>query len=178
MAIVMTNDPSMTGWGWAILDKSVVLESGCIKTEPEDKKRRIRKADDRIRRISLINKELIKVIKEHKPYALLSELPHGSQSANAAVMIGMVAGVMQAISDCFGIPVEWYSEGDAKKSVHGRVGNVTKLDTIVKMKEVYGVSWATGTLYKDEAVADALAIHHVACEQSPLVKFLEKRTDL
>ena len=50
---ILTNDPSMTAWGWAVLSGSgKVYKTGCIKTSPEQKKRRIRKGDDTVRRAS------------------------------------------------------------------------------------------------------------------------------
>lgn len=38
------------------------------------------------------------------------------------------------------------------------------------MMENYS-NWHTGVKYKDEAIADALAIHFVAMEQSSVLKF-------
>jgi Holliday junction resolvasome RuvABC endonuclease subunit len=84
-------------------------------------------------------------------------------------MIGMVAGVLQTISDWTNKPIEWYSEADAKKAALGRV-SATKLDMIGVMLEKYD-NWVTGIKYKDEAIADALAIHNVAMQQSNVLKF-------
>ena len=119
---ILTNDPSMTGWGVAVLDYAEnILFTDCIKTEPSSKKLRIRKGDDTIRRISEINKRLIYIINKYNVQFIVSELPHGSQNARAAVMIGVVSGIGQTLSDTFGISIEWYSEGDAKKALHNRI---------------------------------------------------------
>ena len=167
---VLTNDPSLTAWGWAVLDQhGEILEVGCIKTAPEHKKRRIRVGDDNIRRISEINLTLKHVIERYNISYMLSELPHGSQNANAAKMIGMVAAICQTISDWKDIPIEWYSEGDAKKAVLGRV-SCTKREMIDAIEKLYGVEW-TGIKYRDEAGADALAIHYAAMQQSNVLKF-------
>ena len=167
--IILTNDPSITGWGYAVLDaQDNVLTTGCIKTTPLHKKRRTRKGDDTVRRVSEINQRLIKVIKHYKVSYILTELPHGSQNASAAVMIGIVTGIVQTLSDALKIGVEWYAEADAKKCLLGKQ-SATKKETIDAIDKVYNVPWK-GIKYKDEAVADALAIHYVAVKQSSVLQ--------
>ena len=46
----------------------------------------------------------------------------------------------------------------------------TKKEMVDKIGELYGVHWS-GTKYKDEAGADALAIHYVASQQSNVLKY-------
>jgi len=166
---VLANDPSITAWGWAVVDQEVgekgkVLEVGCIKTSPGYKKQKIRKGDDTTRRVMEINTALLSVIYKYNIKFLLSELPHGSQSAAAAVMIGIVTGIGQTLSDALGIPIEWYSEGDSKKNLLGKL-SATKDETKDAISSLYKVPW-TGVKYHDEAVADALAVYHVAINQS------------
>lgn len=169
--VIMANDPSLTAWGWAVLEPDgTVIDTGAIKTTPSPAKMRIRKGDDRVRRITELNNQLIKVIKEHKVSYLLSELPHGSQSAVLATMIGMICGIQQTISDCLGIPVEWFSEKDAKTALAGR-SSLTKKETIERIDKLYNVEWH-GTKWENEAVADALAIFHVATQQSNVIKMM------
>ena len=166
---VLANDPSLTGWGYAIIEPpNNIIEVGCIKTGAENKKRRIRKGDDTIRRVSEINHELLKVIRHHKINYILSELPHGSQNASAATMVGIVSGIAQTIADTLNLPIDWYSEGDAKKHLLNK-RSATKQETIDAIKSLYHVPWF-GIKYKDEAVADALAIYHVALSESSLLK--------
>ena len=171
---ILTNDPSMTAWGYTVLNwNSEILTTGCIKTEPSQKKLRIRKGDSTVRRISEINQVLISVIKEYEVNYILSELPHGSQNASAAVMIGAVAGIVQTISDILDIGLEWYSENDAKKCLFNRQ-SVTKQEMINRINALYTVPW-TKVKYKDEAVADALAIHFTAMRMSSTLKLLKSR---
>ena len=170
--IVLTNDPSITAWGYAVLDaQDKILATGCIKTEPLYKKRRTRKGDDTVRRVSEINQRLIKVIRHYKVTYLLTELPHGSQNASAAVMIGIVTGVVQTLSDALKIGVEWYAEMDAKKCVLGK-NSATKREMINAICELYDVPWK-GVKYKDEAIADALAIHYTATKQSNVLQLFK-----
>jgi len=170
---ILTNDPSFTAWGWAVLNnKDHILETGCIKTTPEQKKRRIRTSDDRYRRTVEIIQKLKKIIREYNIRLILSEVPHGSQNANAAVMIGVVTGVTTTISECLGIPIEYYSEQDAKKAVLGKKA-ATKGDMIEAICKLYEVD-LKGIKYIDEAVADALAIHYVASKQSQIFKMMKR----
>lgn len=168
---ILTNDPSMTAWGWAVLNTdNEVIKAGCIKTQPEYKKLRIRKGDDTVRRVSDITKELLKVFDMYPIKLILSELPHGSQNAQAAVMIGVVTGIMQALSTSLNIPIEWFSEQDAKKTLTGRK-SVTKREIINAIDKIYSIRWK-GIKYKDEAIADSLAIHHTAVINSNLLKVI------
>lgn len=170
---ILTNDPSMTAWGWAVVGyNNKVIKTGCIKTATEGKKRRIRKSDETAQRISEINNILLSVIKQYNVNYILTEAPHGSQNANAAIMIGAVAAIVQTISDCLNIGVEWYSEGDSKKCLLGK-NSATKQETVDAIKKLYDVSW-TGKKYKDEAVADALAVHYCASKQSPTLKMMKR----
>ena len=72
---ILTNDPSMTAWGWAIVDfQNNVIKTGCIKTEKSGKKLRIRVADDDANRISEVNKILLEIIKRYNVTYILTEL--------------------------------------------------------------------------------------------------------
>lgn len=168
---ILACDPSMTAFGWVVLDfQRNILESGCIKTESESKKLRIRKGDDTIRRITEMVETIVNVIEKNHVTYIVSELPHGSQSASAADMLGIVKGIVQTISICKNIGIEWYSEGDSKKALHGDgKKTVSKADTIKAINKIYKVVWP-GAKFRNEAVADALAVHHVACIQSPVLK--------
>ncbi len=169
--VILTNDPSLTAWGYCVMKNNTVLECGCIKTTPEHKKKRIRKSDDTVRRISELNKILLGLIKRHEVDFILSEAPHGSQNASAAMMVGIVAGMIQTISDTLEIPVEWYSEMDSKKFVLGKKAAV-KVEMINAIKKLYEVPWKK-VKYHDEAVADAIAVYHTACGLSPTLKLLK-----
>lgn len=171
---ILTNDPSFTAWGWAVINaKGRILKTGCIKTKTEGKKRRIRKGDETVQRTGEINSVLLGLIKEFNIGYLLTELPHGSQNASGAVMIGITIGVLKTLSDSLDIGIEWYSEGDSKKCALGKISS-TKDEMIQAMKQHYGTSWIKGTKYIDEAVADALAIHHVAMKESGVLKMIKR----
>lgn len=149
------------------------MERGCIKTAPSKKALRIRKSDDRVNRVSEINQQLKNVIDTYGVNYVVSELPHGSQSAVAAIALGMITGAVQAMADFTNIPIEWFSEADSKKTALGKQ-SAEKSEMITVMKKIYNSNWCTGTKYKDEAVADALAVYYCATIKSTTLKFLSK----
>jgi len=171
---ILTNDPSFTAWGWAVVSSAYnkIRETGCIKTAPEQNKRRIRASDDRTRRAADIVQELLRIIRKYDIKMIISEAPHGSQNAQAAIMIGMVAGITTAISECLDIPIEYYAEADSKKAILGKRA-ATKSDMIEAIDKLYEVDWKS-IKYIDEAVADALAVHYVATKQSQMLKMMKK----
>lgn len=168
---VIAFDPSLTAFGYVVMEGSVVIQKGCIKTTPANKKLRIRKGDDRMHRINEIAKQLLPIIQNNNVVYIVSELPHGSQSAVAAIALGLVNGMVGGISAALGIPVEWFSEADAKLEMLGKRSS-TKQEMIDACVEEYGADWVTGTKYKDEAVADSLAIYAVAVSESPVISYL------
>jgi Holliday junction resolvasome RuvABC endonuclease subunit len=170
---ILTNDPSFTAWGWAVLDNDAnVIDCGCIKTAPEQKKRRIRTSDDRTRRTVEITQELLRLIRKYNIKYILTEAPHGSQNASAAVMIGITTGVITAISECLEIPLESYNEQDSKKCLLGKKA-ATKQETLDAIDGLYDVPF-TGVGYRDEAIADAIAVYHVAIRLSQTLKMMKK----
>ena len=170
---ILTNDPSMTGWGWAIVDfQNNVIKTGCIKTEKSSKKLRIRVADDDAKRISEINKILLEVIKHYNVKYILTELQHGSQNAIAAKWVGATTAMIVTIADTLNIGMESYSENDSKKCLLGKK-SATKQETIDAISKLYNVPWL-GIAFRDEAVADALSIHYCASKNSPTLKMMRK----
>lgn len=168
--VIMTHDPSFTAWGYAIVNANGETKTnGCIKTVSMHKVLRIRKGDDTIRRIGEINAVILEEIEKHGVNYMLCELPHGSQNASAAVMVGAVAAIIQTISDTMGIPVDWYSEADSKKALLNKT-SATKKETIDRICELYDVPLPKA-MYQQEAICDAMAVFHVASKESSFIKF-------
>ena len=167
---VLSLDPSLTAFGYVVLQGNTIINQGCIKTETGHKKLRIRKGDDRMRRVSEINQKLKEVIELHNIKYIVSELPHGSQSAVAAIALGLVSGAVQSMADFLDIGLEWYSEGDAKKAILGK-NSASKSEIIERINELYDVEWFKAK-YKNEAVADSLAVYHAAKQQSSVLKLM------
>lgn len=171
---ILTNDPSLTAWGWAIVDwNGVIVAAGCLKTVPENKKQRIRKGDDNVRRVNEISLALVKIIKKYNVNYIVTELPHGSQNAAAATMIGIVLGILETISVTMDIGIEWYMEADSKKAVLGKTAS-TKQEMIKAISKLFPDTPWKGVGFRDEAIADAMAIYYVARQQSSTLKLLNQ----
>ena len=174
--VVLALDPSLTGFGWAVIKQNKIIDTGCIKTIPEFKKRKIYKATDRMRRVHIINRILKRAIEKHNINYIVTELPHGSQSAIAAISLGMVSSMPQTIADFLGFKIEHYSEGESKKALLGK-RSAEKIETIYAIDKLFDVPitkgikkdkkdkvialWS-GIAYKDEAVADAISVYYAA----------------
>lgn len=125
-------------------------------------------------RIEFIGNKLKEVIEEYEVKFIVSELPHGSQSALAATALGLVSGLVSGASIFSDIGLEWYNEGECKKSLLGKI-SATKGDIIIAIDNLYNVPWK-GVMYHDEAVADAMAVYHTAMKKSPYLKtFIKQR---
>lgn len=172
---ILTCDPSMTAWGWAVIDYSgKILHVGCIKTKKLAKKLRIRVGDDDCRRVSEINSIIRLIVRQNNVNLILGELPGGgSKSAVSAKALGEAKAMLQSASDYLEIPIEWYSEGDSKKCLLNKL-SATKQETIDAISQIYQVPWFN-IQYKNEAVADAIAVYHVALHQSTVLKFFKNK---
>ena len=168
---ILVNDPSITAWGWGVITlKGEIKAAGCIKTTPSNKKLKIRKGDDRCRRISEINQVLLELIEKYNVCFILSEQPHGSQNAMAAIMIGVCLSILQTLADTLRLGIEWYSENDCKQCLLGK-RSATKFETLVAIDLLYTVPWVH-VGYIDEAVADAMAVYHYGLKNSNILRIL------
>lgn len=175
---IMACDPSLTAFGIVVLRNNLVIDHGVVATKPEAKKRKIREGDDMVRRTRELLQALVRVINKHNVTYIVTELPHGSQNSRGAIMIGIVMGIMESMNTLRNIPVEYYSEADAKKAVVGRI-SATKKQIIEAVDELYEVKWqykpsGKPLEYYNEAVADALAIYYCAECSSPTLKFMNQ----
>lgn len=170
---ILTNDPSFTAWGWAVLslDGKKIITTGCIVTEPKHKKLRIRKGDDNVRRINEIGCTLNQVIDKYNVQYVVSEQPHGSQNANAALMVGGTIGILETICVTRKIGNEWYSESDSKNELLGKDSG-TKTEMINAVIHHFPNLKLPKAKYAQEAIADALAVYVVAEKQSTAIRFL------
>lgn len=173
---ILACDPSLTGWGWAIINwDGSVVDTGMIKTEPLHKKMRIRVGDDFARRIKEIVQVLFTNIKTHNVNYMVCELPHGSQNANAAKMVGAVPSIMETMAMTLDLGLEWYSEADGKKIVLGKTSG-SKDDMVKAIKKLFPEVYfkPTGAKAINEAVADSLACYMIASVQSNTMKMMKK----
>jgi len=171
---ILVNDPSITAWGWGVITlKGEIIDAGCIKTKPSNKKLKIRKGDDRCRRISEINQVLLELIEKYNVCFILSEQPHGSQNAMAAIMIGVCLSILQTLADTLRLGIEWYSENDCKQCLLGK-RSAEKEETIQSIKKLYPDVPFKNIKYIDEAIADAMAVYHYGRNNSNILRIYLK----
>lgn len=173
---ILTLDPSLTAFGWAVIDEYYVIESGCIKTSPSKKVLKIRKGDDRIRRIDEMLNVFHHLFEKYPIQYVLSEQPHGSQSASAATSLGIMLGLIQTMAKFKNIHVEWYSEGESKRCMLYK-NEATKQEMVDAVRGKPYKGWfreGKGQKAINEAVADALAVHYVASKNSFVLKTFKK----
>lgn len=173
--IILSNDPSMTAWGYSVIRNGCIMDSGCIVTEPTEKVKRIRKSDDDARRVSEIVQRLLHIIQVYGVNYMVAESPGGSKSYSAAKSFAQVISISQTLSDCLKIPLEFFSEAEAKKAVFGpgKKRTVSKLDMMREIDKLFlNVGWS-GKKYIDEAVADSLAVYVAAKQLSNTLKFIQ-----
>lgn len=148
---------------------------GCIETKPSKKKVNLRAGDDLVRRVVEIHTVLHEILKRCRIDLIVAELPHGSQNHKGAIMIGTVVGILQTLANFKGIPLEWYSEKDAKTAA-GLTDGSSKQMVMDKMAKRFGLRYEYKTnkeRRQQEAMADAMLIYHAALVHSPFLAHLK-----
>lgn len=146
--ITVSFDPSLTGWGYAVFHNDMLVDYGIVST----KKGKGRVAFDLVNRAFYIVDRLLPIIQSSD--VIVSELPHGSQSSAAAVMIGMVIGISTALSRASAKPIYFYLQRDWSIFIHGKHIS-DKNETVKKILQLYEIK---GSKRKVEAVADAVSV--------------------
>jgi len=116
--MILALDIAFANLGWVVFDKGEPVAWGVISTEPT-KKKNVMVSDDYAGRCMDYSSQLITVIQRYKPKGIVGELPHGSQSASSAKLLGGAVGIVCAVATMHGMPCEWISEGDSKKASLG-----------------------------------------------------------
>jgi len=105
--IVLGLDPSLTAYGWAIVDRSrdVVLSAGCIRTEKDARKSHMYAADQDALRVIMLAEGLEEAVLKARSFAgsidqsprIVCEAPAGAQHAASAKALGQSFGVTLGI---------------------------------------------------------------------------------
>ena len=171
---VLCFDPSLTAWGWALVDPETdhIVDTGVVVTKPSDKKIKMSKGDDLARRYKIIVNALKPLVEQSD--LIVTEQPHGSQSYHAAVMVGAVTSMVVTLSQCLSVPVEFFTESECKSLLFGKPASISKNQTKRKISKKYKIDWS-GVDYVDFAVADALSVYNAAKVSSPLLSILLKK---
>jgi len=160
--LILSLDPSKNATGYVIynLDKMSIVETGVFDARTSKTfKRKTEKHQEECRNFS---KFLEEIFLKYGFHTIVSEYPHGTQSANASRSLSMVNSVISTFADFFGCELITYLERDAKKNHFGRI-KVKKLETIKAMNETFSdfvppTKNGKPIKYKQEAISDALLI--------------------
>lgn len=99
--IVLGLDPSLTAYGWAIVERGTtdrVLASGCIRTEKDARKSHMYAADQDAQRLVELAAGILVAFEQASTYSghavrIVCEAPAGAQHATVAKALGQSLGV-------------------------------------------------------------------------------------
>ena len=160
--IVFTSDPSLTAFGWAILNtKSMtIIDGGCIKTKKSSDKRALKSIDLGVRGL-IICKKLHEVALAYPIKRITYEIPVGAKSYQAATSLALVHGIMLYFCAIVDVPFTRVAAKYAKVNIAGEstatkdqvyegcISKISNLEEFLKGK----------TKEERYAVADAVAVY-------------------
>jgi Holliday junction resolvasome RuvABC endonuclease subunit len=167
--IVLGLDPSLTAYGWAIVDRDVkppnVIAAGCIRTEKDGRKQHMYQADQDAQRIVLLAHGIGSALQQAmklpqaltQPVRVVCEAPAGAQHATAAKALGQSLGVTLGVLVTRGVGVRFVQAHEVKRSLGG-AKDASK--DAVAAGVLARAQWASTASTKParEAEADAAAV--------------------
>ena len=157
--MTLTLDPSLTAFGWAVVDDLTIIDYGCIITKKDNK---IRVTSDRIRRLSLIVNTLQEVMQKYPIDIVYFEIPSGSKSNTAAIALGMIHGLVVTFCICNNVAFTPCLAKSAKKTTTGDSDGTKEavfINVLNSFKNARKLFDTKMTKEKRFAVSDALAIY-------------------
>ena len=122
MGRIIALDVSLRATGFAVVDAGQqpekLLQYGYIPTMP-DKRRKGRRTEDDIRRVSLIVLQLRTLLEKWQPGLVVAELPSWSQSSRGAVAQGVSLGILGALRVIDAVPCLWVDPQETKTGATG-----------------------------------------------------------
>ena len=177
-AVLEYDQAHSTGWGH--------VNTTCLVTKPEAKKRRIYETDDKVRRVRILCTGLAALIKEGDPLLVSAELPSsGGKSASAHASMGIAISVVTCVTELFGVPLRSYSWDDIKLKVANKKTASKKeiQDAIVGARPDLGVQYKstnkkskTGYPCNFEHIADAIGAGMCAFDSDVVEALVRART--
>lgn len=174
--IVLGLDPSLTAYGWAIVERTGasahggnVLASGCVRTEKDGKKSHMYAADQDAQRIILLAHGIENALSlarasversgsPDRPHVrVVCEAPAGAQHATAAKALGQSLGVTIGVLVTRGVGVRFVQAHEVKQRLGG--SKAASKDEVAR--GVHGrTAWQSSASTKPEREAehDAAAV--------------------
>lgn len=157
--MILCLDIAFANMGWSAVYKGTPVGFGTIRTE-KDKRKQTRVSDDNMHRAGMLSEGLIEILKHnHEIKGIIGEVPHGSQNAVAAKLLGFACGVVSGVAAASGIPCEWVSEGDSKKAAIGKRSGTKEEMMDWCRRQWPEIKFPTAKTHF-EHVADSLAAYH------------------
>lgn len=127
-AKILALDPAQNNTGYAVFGEDKVLSTGTIrlKTDLEG----VEKA--KYLQIEFA-RQLMDIVRREQPDVVVSEFPHGSQSAAAMRGLASVSGVITGICLYAKIDLGFYTEYEVKKTLFGRAKGVSKEEMMYRV---------------------------------------------
>lgn len=121
MSRILGIDAGFACLGLVVMAGEQVLHAEAVRTEPAQRKKALRVADDDAERCQFLARELARVIDTWKPAGAVVELPSGgAQGARSHRTMGMATAVVASVLEITGIAAEWVTPLGVKKAAAGR----------------------------------------------------------
>lgn len=146
--IILGIDPGIADTGYAVIksegSKLTCLDYGSIQTSPKS---------GLVKRLEILNNELDKVIKKHKPDIGAVEELFFCQNAKTAMIVGQARGVILLTISQNKIPLKEVTPLQVKQAV-STYGRATKVQVQKMVKLILGLD----EIPRPDDAADALAV--------------------
>ena len=155
---ILSLDPSLTCYGYAVIIDNVLKECGSIKTQPI--KGKLLSVGDTLR-LDFLSKTLITLVTKYKIDEILFEEPAGSKSSRAGVALGMTKGLTIGIANGMGLSYRSMRAREIKELVTGdSTAEKDEIIKIVKQKFPNFTKLIKGyNQLQIEAAADAVGVY-------------------
>lgn len=155
--MILTLDPSLRAFGWAIVSANKIIACGCIKTAKSSK----RVTDSDTDRLEFISKELADQILKYNPTKIVFEHAAGSKSSRANQALAFVKGLVIGLAVAYNIPFQTVTAKEVKKGLtSNRNAEKDELQKIVIEKYPdFNEKTLKFSKEKKFAVSDAIAVY-------------------
>jgi Holliday junction resolvasome RuvABC endonuclease subunit len=171
---IMGIDAGFNGMGVVIVEGRTVLFAGSSLTKRAPKKKAVRVADDDTDRCQEHARYLRDAVEKFGPAGVVCEMPNGgAQSGRAARTMGMATGIVAAVLEMTGLPLEVTTPMDGKKAAT-RKRDATKQEVELGVRDAF--DWGDHmpkTAAEREHVCDAAAAI-LAAEGGVLIRTMKQ----
>ena len=161
MSLIFCVDAGLAHIGGAVMETrpEAIVQLYHFGTEKCDQRIKLRKSDDKHRRVQECARFYAGVVHRHDIKRAACELPQwGAPNSQSSVDLCFISIPLVASLEVLGVAVEWYSPAEAKRAATGR-SCATKKQVMAAMEKAFPRVLADfPTSGKREHVCDALAV--------------------